>query len=76
EKYGLTEYYVYGFGHGVGLRFEEAPITTIVIPHRTMKIKENMVISLGHAPLSGKPIGAIKIEETYLVSEEGAEKLF
>jgi Xaa-Pro aminopeptidase len=75
EKYGLMKYYVYGFGHGVGLRFEETPITTIVVAHRTMKVKENMIIDLGHAPLSGKPIGAIKIEETYLVSKEGVKKL-
>lgn len=75
EKYGLMKYYVYGFGHGVGLRFEEAPITTIVVPHRMMKLKENMVISLGHTPLSGKEISAIKIEETYLVLKDKAEKL-
>jgi len=75
EKHDLTKYYVYGFSHGVGLRFEEAPITTIVVAHRLMKIKENMVLNLGHAPLSGKDIGAIKIEETYLISREGAEKL-
>ncbi|MBS7655139.1 aminopeptidase P family protein [Candidatus Bathyarchaeota archaeon] len=75
EKYDLIKYYVYGFGHGVGLRFEEDPITTIVVAHRLMKIKENMVLNLGHAPLSGKNLGAIKIEETYLVSKEGAGKL-
>ena len=75
EENGLSKHYVYGFGHGVGLRFEEAPITTIVPAHRKMEIKENMVLNLGHAPLSGKSIGAIKIEETYLVTKEGAEKL-
>lgn len=75
EKHGLTKYYVYGFGHGVGLRFEESPITTIVVAHRNLKIRENMVLNLGHAPLSGKSIGAMKIEETYLVTKEGSEKL-
>ncbi|MGC8849836.1 MAG: M24 family metallopeptidase, partial [Candidatus Bathyarchaeia archaeon] len=53
ERYGLVKYYVYGFGHGVGLRFEEAPITTIIVAHRRMKVKDNMVINLGHAPLTG-----------------------
>lgn len=75
EKYGLARYYVYGFGHGVGLRFEEAPITTIVVAHRRMEVRDNMVINLGHAPLTGKSIGAIKIEETYLVREGEVEKL-
>ncbi len=75
EKHNLMNYYVYGFGHGVGLRFEEAPITTIIVAHRLMKIKENMVLNLGHAPLSGANIGAIKIEETYLIGKEKAEKL-
>jgi Xaa-Pro aminopeptidase len=75
EKYDLTKYYVYGFGHGVGLRFEEDPITTIVVAHRLMRIKENMVLNLGHAPLSGKNIGVIKIEETYRVTKNNAEKL-
>ena len=40
-----------------------------------MEIKENMVLNLGHAPLSGKTIGTIKKEETFLVIKEGAEKL-
>jgi len=40
-----------------------------------MKLKENMILNLGHAPLSGLDIGAIKIEETYLIGKEKAEKL-
>jgi len=40
-----------------------------------MRLRDKMVINLGHAPLTGKPIGAIKVEETYLVKEDGAEKL-
>lgn len=71
----VSEYYVYGFGHGVGLRFEEDPITTIVAAHRRMGVKEGMVLSLGHAPLSGKPIGAVKREETYLIRGKDALKL-
>lgn len=74
-EWGVAKYYVYGFGHGVGLRFEEDPITTIVVAHRKMVIKDGMVLNLGHAPLSGKPIGAVKREETYLVRGKGALKL-
>jgi Xaa-Pro aminopeptidase len=74
-EHGVAQYYVQGFSHGVGLRFEEDPITTIIVAHRRMRIKEGMVLNLGHAPLSGKPIGVVKKEETYLIREGGAVKL-
>jgi len=75
RRYGVEKYYVYGFAHGVGLRFEEDPITTIVVPQRKTKTLENMVLNVGHAPLSGKEIGAIKMEDTVLVKKDKAEKL-
>ena len=71
----LQKYYIYGFAHGVGLRFEEDPITTIVVSERKQKTLENMILNVGHAPLSGKEIGAVKIEDTVLVKKDGAEKL-
>jgi Xaa-Pro dipeptidase len=72
---GVDRYYVYGFAHGVGLRFEEDPITTIVVAERKQKTLENMVLNVGHAPLSGLEIGAIKMEDTWLVKRDRAEKL-
>lgn len=72
---GVEKYYVYGFAHGVGLRFEEDPITTIVVAERKQKTLENMVLNVGHAPLSGAEIGTVKIEDTYLVKKDSAEKL-
>lgn len=75
QSHGVEKYYVYGFAHGVGLRFEEDPITTIVIPQRKAKTLENMVLGVGHAPLSGKEVGSIKTEGTVLVKKDGAEKL-
>jgi len=71
----VDKYYVYGFAHGVGLRFEEDPITTIVVAERKQKTLENMVLNVGHAPLSGVEIGVIKMEDTVLVKKERAEKL-
>jgi len=71
----VEKYYVYGFAHGVGLRFEEDPITTIVVAERKQKTLENMVLNVGHAPLSGKEIGTIKMEDTVLIRKEKAEKL-
>ncbi len=74
KRYGVEKYYVYGFAHGVGLRFEEDPITTIIVPQRATKIEENMVLNVGHAPLAGKEIGTVKIEDTVLVKKDRAEK--
>jgi len=75
KRYGVDRYYVYGFAHGVGLRFEEDPITTIVVAERKQKTLENMVLNVGHAPLSGIEIGTVKLEGTVLVKKEGAESL-
>jgi len=46
QSYGVDKNYIYGFAHGVGLRFEEDPITTIVVPQRKAKALENMVLAL------------------------------
>jgi hypothetical protein len=39
-----------------------------------MRLRDNMVINRT-CPSQGKPIGAIKVEETCLVKEGGTEKL-
>jgi len=75
RRHRVDKYYVYGFAHGVGLRFEEDPITTIIVPHRATIVEENMVLNVGHAPLAGKAIGTVKLEDTVLVRKDGAERL-
>jgi len=75
KQHHVEKYYVYGFAHGVGLRFEEDPITTIVVAERKQKTLENMVLNVGHAPLSGREIGTIKMEDTVLIRKEKPEKL-
>jgi Xaa-Pro aminopeptidase len=72
---GYSDYYVKGFTHGVGLLVEEDPITTIVIPHRRQALKENMVISAIHAPLAVPDVGAIKTEDTFLITSNTPEQL-
>jgi Xaa-Pro aminopeptidase len=72
---GYANNYVKGFAHGVGLLVEEDPITTIVIPHRRQILKENMVISAIHAPLAIPNIGAIKTEDTFLITSNAPEQL-
>jgi len=60
--------YITGYAHGVGLLIEEDPITTIVVPHRAMEVKENMVLAMVHAPLM-IPEGAVKKEDTFIVGK-------
>ncbi|WP_232054795.1 Xaa-Pro peptidase family protein [Thermococcus sp. 2319x1] len=66
---GLKEYYITGYTHGVGLLIEEDPITTIVVPHRAMDAKENMVLAMVHAPLM-IPEGAVKKEDTFILNKK------
>jgi len=75
KQHECEKYYIYGFAHGVGLRFEEDPITTIVVAERKQKTLENMVLNVGHAPLSGREIGTIKLEDTVLIRKDQPEKL-
>ncbi len=75
RKFGFEKEYIYGFGHGVGLRFEEAPILTIIPGDRMKPLRPGMVISAGHAPLTSPDLGMIKIEDTWLLTEDGAKRL-
>jgi Xaa-Pro aminopeptidase len=72
---GYSASYVKGFAHGVGLLVEEDPITTIRIPQRRTALRENMVVAAMHAPLAIPGAGSFKIEDTYLVTSTGPEKL-
>ena len=74
KEEGMEEYYVKGYTHGVGLLIEEDPITTIVVKHRFQNIKPGMVLAMIHAPLM-LPEGAIKKEDTVLITEKGIEIL-
>ena len=75
ERKGYGQYYVVGFTHGVGLLTEEDPITTIVVPHRQYIAAENMTLASVHAPLTIPKIGTIKLEDTYVIKPEKAERL-
>jgi Xaa-Pro aminopeptidase len=72
---GYSANYVKGFAHGVGLLVEEDPITTIRIPQRRTALRESMVIAAMHAPLAIPGAGSFKIEDTFLVTSTGPEKL-
>jgi len=66
---GLQEYYITGYAHGVGLLIEEDPITTIVVPHRAMKVQKGMALAMVHAPLM-IPEGAVKKEDTIIIGKK------
>ncbi len=70
QKYGVQEYYIKGYSHGVGLLIEEDPITTIIVQHRFQDIQPGMVLAMVHAPLI-LPEGVIKKECTVLVEKDG-----
>ncbi len=71
-EYGLLEHRVAGYAHGIGLQVEEPPITTIVPAHRMIDVKPSMTIALIHAPLLLKGLGQVKMEDTFIVREDGS----
>ena len=72
KEYGLGDYYITGYTHGVGLLIEELPMTTIITMTRKMPILANMVMAFVHAPLM-MPEGAVRREETVIIGENGPE---
>lgn len=75
-NYGLEEYHLKGISHGIGLRFEETPASTILPHHSTVKLRENMVMTIGHTVLAVPGFGGVRFEDLYQVTTEGGEILF
>lgn len=73
---GLGEYHLNGISHGIGLRFEETPASTIIPAHRTIKLKENMTMTLGHTILAIPGFGGVRFEDIYQVTPDGGKILF
>ncbi len=76
DKNGLEEYHIGGISHGIGLRFEETPAPTILPNHRSVKLRENMVMTIGHTILAIPGFGGVRFEDLYLVTPNGGEILF
>jgi len=72
---GLEEYHLNGISHGIGLRFEETPASTILPNHRTVKMKENMTVTIGHTILAIPGYGGVRFEDIYRVTPDGGEIL-
>ena len=71
EKAGLGPYFLYSGVHSVGVIEFEPPIFG---PSSPAVLKENMIISID-IPLFNTPWGGLRIEDGYLITDTGAEKL-
>jgi len=74
-RFGLEEYHIGGISHGIGLRFEETPASTILPQHRSVPLRENMVMTIGHTILAIPGFGGVRFEDLYRVTPEGGEIL-
>ena len=72
---GFGDYQVYGIGHGIGLRFEEPPASTIIPPHKNLPLAEGMTVTIGHTVLAIPGFGGVRFEDVYRVGAEGQEIL-
>jgi Xaa-Pro aminopeptidase len=68
---GLGRYFLYSGVHSVGVIEFEPPIFG---PSSPAVLKKDMVVSID-IPLFGAPWGGLRIEDGYLVNEDGAEPL-
>ena len=71
----LAEFHINGISHGIGLRFEETPASTIIPVHRRVKLIENMAVTIGHTILAVPEIGGVRMEDIYRVTLEGGKIL-
>ena len=74
-RQGLEEYHLKGISHGIGLRFEETPAPTILPHHSNVKLRENMVMSIGHTILAIPGVGGVRFEDLYRVTPHGGRIL-
>jgi Xaa-Pro aminopeptidase len=71
----LGEYHLKGISHGIGLRFEETPASTIIPAHRSTRLREHMTVTVGHTILAIPGIGGVRFEDVYRVTQDGGEAL-
>ena len=75
EAHGLADYHLEGISHGIGLRFEETPASTIIKTHRTVELQAGMTVTIGHTILAIPGFGGVRNEDIYLVTPGGGEIL-
>jgi Xaa-Pro aminopeptidase len=75
ERRDLAAHHVHGIGHGLGLRFEETPASTIIPPHRNIPLLDGMVMTIGHTVLAIPGFGGVRHEDSYRVTPSGGVPL-
>jgi Xaa-Pro aminopeptidase len=75
EQNRFGEYHLNGISHGIGLRFEETPASTIIPAHRRTELRENMTVTIGHTILAIPGVGGVRYEDVYRVTPTGGEPL-
>ena len=76
QENGMMEYHLNGISHGIGLRFEETPASTIIPAHRSVVYKENMTVTIGHTILAIPGFGGVRFEDIYLITSDGCKILY
>ncbi len=72
---GFEQYHLKGISHGIGLRFEENPASTIIPAHSKTKLEENMTVTVGHTVLAVPGVGGVRFEDVCRVTKNGGEIL-
>lgn len=72
---GLGDFHINGIAHGIGLRFEEIPASTIIKGHRRFPLREGMTVAVGHTILAQPGVGGVRLEDVYRVTPTGGETL-
>ncbi len=74
-EHGLAQHQVKGIGHGLGLRFEETPASTIIPPHRHVPLLADMAMTIGHTVVAVPGFGGVRHEDVYRVTPAGGVPL-
>ena len=72
---GFAEHHLNGICHGIGLRFEEIPASTIIPTHRAAPLREGMTVTVGHTVLALPGRGGVRFEDVCRVTPAGGEVL-
>ena len=72
---GYGDLYISGISHSIGLDFEEKPRPTIHPADFQVELRAGMTVTVGHSVLSAPGVGGVRIEDTYLLNEDGPERL-
>jgi len=71
DKAGYGDSFPHHVGHGIGLESQEPPF---ILPNSTEQLKEGVVCAIELGIYDGST-GGIRVEDDYLITEEGFEKL-